>query len=119
MPFKVKLVVGLASISTLVALLSSQWIPLLISCALIAAVLEARYDARSEMLVVLRLAILGAAVVVAVGAIDVLGGDATTGVNTVTAGVLSLLPAAFYRWCLDQLDVVRWMLHRQPATSRI
>lgn len=115
MPKKLKLFVAVTSACLVAALLLGQWASVLITGALLAVAIETRYEGRTDALVVLRLATLAALVVIGLGSAEMLTGHVAGGTETLAGGLFALVPAALYRWCVDQLDVVRWMLHRSRS----
>ena len=113
MPRTLKLFVVVSSACLLLALLLGQWVSVLVTGALVAVAIEARYEGRTDALVVVRLTTIAALVVVGIGIADLVAGDLAAGAETLAGGLLALVPAALYRWCVDQVEVLRWMLHRR------
>jgi hypothetical protein len=112
MPDKLKVLVALLVLSTVLAAVGQRWISLAVNLLLLVGVLKGSEGARTALMLLAVLGMFGAAFFAVVGGIALGAGGGTAAIIAFVAALFAAGVNGFMLWCLRQGDVQHWMFHK-------
>ena len=120
MPLKLKILLALIAMNSVLAIVTQSWVTLTINVLLAIGIVRGSEGVRTLLIILALLGLAGNALMlfVALQAVAAVGLDAF-GVTIITTTAIGTAINGYFFWCLRQWDVQSWMFHRKMKGAGI